>query len=471
MLRFSANALFATLYVSEISAFSPLPCQRHNAVPFLPSTSHKRTRLQISFNDFDDDPIEPNNDDDDEDDGDEQDIDPYRDAAASEFLETENESSALAPVGKSSLDWGGEYGKLSKRIETVESGGEKASGALFRIMTSETPNQAITNFMESANPQVVAAMGGAVSSLLGGLSSPTTGMETIVRASGDKIGNLCFQLQVTGYMFRNAEYVMALKDLMNLKGGASLEDYEEAFKRLDIDNSGYIDTDEIEALLTDVYDGAVPSFEIAAFMKFFDSNRDGKISWQEFEQGLGNIAKNSESKKEFLLPAGEDEEDEIPDIKTTVTGTIEIELEDGQVIEVEANDYIESLKKEAEDLKKALLSEMGDTGDLPVSSSPTASMPEDQMISDGIAGYIASRRDNLQQITDSIQPEIMDTMKMLIDFVLEGGNPGNKNRPKDKQLEMEIPGAALQQLALWQLVLGYKLREAEATGDYMKLLE
>jgi len=29
----------------------------------------------------------------------------------------------------------------------------------------------------------------------------------------------------------------------------------------------------------------------------------------------------------------------------------------------------------------------------------------------------------------------------------------------------------LQQLALWQLVLGYKLREAEAKGDYLKLLE
>jgi len=36
---------------------------------------------------------------------------------------------------------------------------------------------------------------------------------------------------------------------------------------------------------------------------------------------------------------------------------------------------------------------------------------------------------------------------------------------------MEIPGAALQQLALWQLVVGYKLREAEATGDYKKMLE
>jgi hypothetical protein len=37
-------------------------------------------------------------------------------------------------------------------------------------------------------------------------------------------------------------------------------------------------------------------------------------------------------------------------------------------------------------------------------------------------------------------------------------------------MEMEIPGSALQQLALWQLVLGYRLREEEARGDYVKLL-
>jgi hypothetical protein len=62
-------------------------------------------------------------------------------------------------------------------------------------------------------------------------------------------------------------------------------------------------------------------------------------------------------------------------------------------------------------------------------------------------------------------------MKMLINFVLEGGDSGKgKDVPKDK-MEMEIPGSALQQLALWQLVLGYRLREAEAKGDYLKLLE
>ena len=34
-------------------------------------------------------------------------------------------------------------------------------------------------------------------------------------------------------MFRNAEYVLALKDLLNLKGKVSLDDYKEAFEILE----------------------------------------------------------------------------------------------------------------------------------------------------------------------------------------------------------------------------------------------
>jgi hypothetical protein len=91
-------------------------------------------------------------------------------------------------------------------------------------------------------------------------------------------------------MFRNAEYVMALRSLMNIKGAATWQDYKDAFDRLDRDKSGYIEASEIEALLDDVYKakgGATPAFEIKAFLRFFDENKDGKISWEEFERGLG----------------------------------------------------------------------------------------------------------------------------------------------------------------------------------------
>ena len=88
------------------------------------------------------------------------------------------------------------------------------------------------------------------------------------------------------------------------------------------------------------------------------------------------------------------------------------------MIEVEANEYIASLKKEAEVLKEALRQEMTPTqqpqmGMTPMGRGNSASPSQ---MGDGIASYIASRKDDLQTLTDSVQPEIMDTMKMLVDF-------------------------------------------------------
>jgi len=152
----------------------------------------------------------------DNDESDADDEDPYSAVADIEFEST-----------PSSLDWGGELGKLRQRMGDIDSGKSRdPSNALFRLMSAKTPNEMIGHFVQSANPKVVRACSDAVNSLLGGLSSPAMGIETIVKTNGEKIGNLCFQLQMTGYMFRNAEYVMALREILNLKGGATLEDYK-----------------------------------------------------------------------------------------------------------------------------------------------------------------------------------------------------------------------------------------------------
>ncbi len=97
-------------------------------------------------------------------------------------------------------------------------------------------------------------------------------------------------------------------------------------------------------------------------------------------------------------------------------------------------------------------------------------------MSGSITGYIASQQGNVKSLTKGISPEILETMKRLVAFVLEGGESGKAAKKgltneEKAQMEMEIPGTALQQLALWQLVLGYRLREAEVKGDYLKLLE
>ena len=285
-------------------------------------------------------------------------------------------------------------------------------------------------------------------------------------------------------MFRNVEYVIALKNLMKLKGSATLQDYKNAFDRLDTDNSGYIESSEVARLLDDVYDGKAPEFEVQTFIKFFDKNNDGKISWDEFEKGLGVAMASSRQTNNAplnLLPPQIDKDDDEEDDEfilpePDVSGTVQIEFKNGKVVEVDAKEYIQNLKDEAKALKEALSRERG------IRSPRTGAGNSDAMLRQsnpstpmddygGIANYIASQQGDVKALTQGISPEIVDTMKMLINFVLEGGDSGKgKDVPKDK-MEMEIPGSALQQLALWQLVLGYKLREAEAKGDYLKLLE
>lgn len=305
-------------------------------------------------------------------------------------------------------------------------------------------------------------------------------------------------------MFRNAEYVLALKDLMQLRGKKlTLKDYKDAFERVDTDKSGYIELSEIQDLFKEAYGGSeedIPAYEIRAFLEFFDTNEDGKVSWEEFEQGLASAATREEdttvSAKDDLADrllasmesAGgnlgdEDDEEEDPaaSVNESISGTIEIEMESGKIVEVDAEEYMESLKEEARKLKLALRHEKAG-GQVPedmendpmaglLSSNPGAA--SDDVVD--IAGYIASRQGDVKSLTEGIKPEIVETMKKLVEFVLEGGEAarGSKNMsPQERaNMEMEIPGSALQQLALWQLVLGYRLREEEAKGDYVKLLK
>jgi hypothetical protein len=289
---------------------------------------------------------------------------------------------------------------------------------------------------------------------------------------------------------------------MNIQGSATLEDYKRAFNKIDDDDSGYIESQEIEALLVEVYsEDELPAFEVETFLQFFDSNRDGRISWEEFEKGLGVVA-DSKNKKDGkkddwkALSASEetmgvdddendlddDEDDEDEDVvlaEPSVSGMIQIEMKNGKVIKVEAREYIKELKREAKSLKAALSREQG----IEPQQQSLQSQSQSQSAMDpspprgesrGISAYIASLEGDIQSLTKGISPEVVEAMQMLVEFVLDGGKAGigkKKRVPDQKQLEMEIPGSALQQLALWQLVLGYKLRESEATGEYRKMLE
>ena len=119
-----------------------------------------------------------------------------------------------------------------------------------------------------------------------------------------------------------------------------------AFDRIDVDGNGYIEASEVKELLTGFYGGREPpAFEVQTFIKFFDANSDGKISWSEFCKGFGLQAANVPPSS-LVLPSTDDADD-AGDSATTVQGNIKVQLETGQEMEVDAVAYLDSLKKGA----------------------------------------------------------------------------------------------------------------------------
>jgi len=67
------------------------------------------------------------------------------------------------------------------------------------------------------------------------------------------------------------------------------EEFKATFKRIDVDNSGFISRDEVEQLLFETYGFPPLEDEVTLFMEEFDSNQDGKISWEEFQAALNRL--------------------------------------------------------------------------------------------------------------------------------------------------------------------------------------
>lgn len=78
----------------------------------------------------------------------------------------------------------------------------------------------------------------------------------------------------------------AVTTAAELLSSRSLDEYREAFERIDTDGSGDIDAQEVEQLLRDVYGDEVSAEGMAAFVSHFDTDADGVISWEDFATAL-----------------------------------------------------------------------------------------------------------------------------------------------------------------------------------------
>ena len=84
----------------------------------------------------------------------------------------------------------------------------------FNIVEKIAPNDMIQKFAATAPANVQAACKSTVVNILGSL--PTYALDAALITSSTKLSNLLHQMQITGYMFKNAEYQMSF--IRSLKG-------------------------------------------------------------------------------------------------------------------------------------------------------------------------------------------------------------------------------------------------------------
>jgi len=343
---------------------------------------------------------------------------------------------------------------LNKRIKDIqETGLSTYTDKLFQMATAKAPQQVMADFFRKGSPSVVEAMQEAITSLFGAL--PPFQFESSLTTTGDKLVKLMLSLQMTGYMLRNTEYIMKIRELLKLTS-RDPEDFKEAFDRLDKDESGFIDTTEAKQIFAEVYDGGdVPVVEVAALMQLFDTNKDGKISWEEFCGVLGAVSDQldtTEGRRGLSALPSPSPADE--PASPQVSGTVTVELYDGSEIEMDVNDYMNQLKKEARALRD-------DLSRIESQREEQKKVQEKTIASSVNAFMQSSPEKSLALLSESTSSEVRDVMRRLVDVILT--EPlGVK---EDPYAETTIEQGAMQQLCLYMLIQGYNLREMEARGD------
>jgi len=84
-----------------------------------------------------------------------------------------------------------------------------ASNPYMAVVSQISPSDLISKFTSTAHPRVQSAVRSTILSLIGGL--PKMAFDTTTITTGRRLASLMFQLQMTGYMFKNAEYRLSLQ--------------------------------------------------------------------------------------------------------------------------------------------------------------------------------------------------------------------------------------------------------------------
>jgi hypothetical protein len=261
-----------------------------------------------------------------------------------------------------------------------------AKNPYMQVVSKLSPSELISKFTASANPRVQEAVRSTVLGLIGSL--PKMAFDTTTITTGQRLASLMFQLQMTGYMFKNAEYRLSLSQSLGASNG-------------------------------------------------YSSN---------------------------LLLAGSVQEEEGDEKESLSSGKVKgkVKIRYGDIlsgesselgIEVDAAAYMSELRSEVSKLKEEL--------------QQTKETNEEALRKDLLLYIRTLPAQELKSLTNTMSQDVMVSMKGLVQAVLSGIGDGQIG----PETVTEQSGEAMAQLCMWQLAVGYNLRELEVREEMKQSLK
>lgn len=297
-------------------------------------------------------------------------------------------------------------------------GGEPSAAALaknpyMQVVSKLTPSELISKFTGSASPRVQDAVRTTVLGLIGSL--PKMAFDTTTITTGQRLASLMFQLQMTGYMLKNADYRLSLSQSLGVTNGSA-----EAYSSNLLLTGNSLSSNKLDL---DDEDDPLTSGKIK-----------GKIKVRYVGSNLFGTAGNNKS-------SGDD------------SSSANSPSDEGVEIEVDAAAYMSELRSEVSRLKEEL--------------GKRTEAKEEALRKDLLLYIRTLPAQELRSLTNTMSQDVLVCMKGLVQAVL-GGIGDGKIGP---DTVTEQSGEAMAQLCMWQLAVGYNLRELEVREEMKKSLQ
>lgn len=284
-----------------------------------------------------------------------------------------------------------------------------AKNPYMQVVSKLSPSELISKFTATANPRVQGAVRNTILGLIGNL--PKMAFDTTTITTGQRLASLMFQLQMTGYMFKNADYRLSLDHSLGTDGNDT-DSTSSQYRLSGSDSDGGNDGKE-----------PFPA--------------DGKVKGK-LKLKYGGTPKKNKTNEGGDAMSGDDDDSS--------------ETEGGTEMEVDAAAYMSELRSEVQQLRDEL--------------QLTQQSKEEEVRKDLLLYIRTLPEQELRSLTNTMSPDVLVSMKGLVNAVMSGIGEGQITA----NTVTEQSGEAMAQLCMWQLVVGYNLRELEVREEMKKTL-